>query len=141
MSYEAWGEPDDGPELPDGWLDEDDAQALRDENSVLRAALAELAALKDMRGRLELLTSREASDEGEEYERRKPLAWQAARDALVFDRDDAPPSVGDLASMVGRLALALRKAAPGNELSAKAADYLTRYKLLSPLRTDPTPNA
>jgi hypothetical protein len=25
MSYEAWGEPDDGPELPDGWLNEDDA--------------------------------------------------------------------------------------------------------------------
>jgi len=23
MSWEAWGEPDDGPELPDGWWDED----------------------------------------------------------------------------------------------------------------------
>jgi len=25
MSYEAWGEPDDGPDLPEGWMDEDDA--------------------------------------------------------------------------------------------------------------------
>ena len=23
MSWEAWGEPDDGPELPDGWWDKD----------------------------------------------------------------------------------------------------------------------
>lgn len=23
MSYEVWGEPDDGPELPDGWWDDD----------------------------------------------------------------------------------------------------------------------
>lgn len=30
MSYEAWGEPDDQQELPDGWLDEDQANELRD---------------------------------------------------------------------------------------------------------------
>lgn len=29
MSYEVWGEPDDGPELPDGWIDEEEAEALR----------------------------------------------------------------------------------------------------------------
>lgn len=40
MSYEAWGEPDDGPELPDGWLNEDDAQELRDQVAQLTNALS-----------------------------------------------------------------------------------------------------
>ena len=119
---------------------EDDAQALCDENSVLRAALSELVTLKDMKDELSHLLLREEGGAGEDYDRRKPLAWQAARDALAFDRDEAPPSVGDLAMLVAQLVRALRKAAPGNELSEKAADYLRRYKLLSPLRTDPTPN-
>lgn len=39
MSYEVWGEPDDGPELPDGWLDEDGAQELRDEITRLNAII------------------------------------------------------------------------------------------------------
>lgn len=28
MSWEAWGDPPDPPELPDGWLDEDQANEL-----------------------------------------------------------------------------------------------------------------
>jgi len=40
MSYEVWGEPDDGPELPEGWLNEDDAQELRDRITELEAKLA-----------------------------------------------------------------------------------------------------
>jgi hypothetical protein len=40
MSYEVWGEPDDGPELPEGWLDEDAAQDLRDRIKELEALLA-----------------------------------------------------------------------------------------------------
>ncbi|CAE6839517.1 hypothetical protein [Paraburkholderia nemoris] len=39
MSYEVWGEPDDGPELPEGWLDEDGAQDLRDEIARLNAII------------------------------------------------------------------------------------------------------
>lgn len=30
MSWEAWGEPDDGPELPEGWWDEDDVAGVQD---------------------------------------------------------------------------------------------------------------
>jgi len=30
MSYEAWGEPEEGPELPDGWWNEDDVQQVKD---------------------------------------------------------------------------------------------------------------
>ena len=30
MSYEAWGEPDDSPDLPEGCLDPDEAERLRD---------------------------------------------------------------------------------------------------------------
>lgn len=57
----------------------------------VRAALQELVALKDLKDRLEgpLLNARgnerqwcEVSDE---YERRKPLAWAAARAALAAD--------------------------------------------------------
>jgi hypothetical protein len=40
MSYEVWGEPDDGPELPEGWLNEEDAQELRDRIIALEAQLA-----------------------------------------------------------------------------------------------------
>ena len=29
MSWEAWGDPEDPPELPDGWLDEEEAEDLR----------------------------------------------------------------------------------------------------------------
>jgi len=48
----------------------------------LRAALAELVALKDMKDR-----GFGAHDTGweDEYMRRKPAAWQAARDALVHN--------------------------------------------------------
>lgn len=30
MSYEVWGEPDDGPELPDGWWNEDDVLGVQE---------------------------------------------------------------------------------------------------------------
>lgn len=30
MSWEAWGDPPDGPELPEGWWDEDQVSAMRD---------------------------------------------------------------------------------------------------------------
>jgi len=30
MSYEAWGEPDDGPELPDNWWDEDQTAGVQE---------------------------------------------------------------------------------------------------------------
>lgn len=46
---------------------------------------------------------------------------------------------GDLAALVKRLARALRKAKPGNEMSDQAMDYLKRQGLLgSPLRDAPT---
>lgn len=49
-------------------------------------------------------------------------------------------TVDDLASIVMRLAHALRKAAPDNEHTEKALDYLKRKELIgSPLRE--TPNA
>jgi hypothetical protein len=38
MRYEVWGEP--GLELPEGWLDEDDAQELRDRITELEAQIA-----------------------------------------------------------------------------------------------------
>ena len=48
----------------------------------------------------------------------------------------APPVVDDLSALVARLARALRKAAPGNDLSDKAVDYLRRNGLQgSPLRS------
>jgi hypothetical protein len=40
MSYEVWDEPDDGPDLPEEWLDEDDAQELRDRITELEAQIA-----------------------------------------------------------------------------------------------------
>lgn len=30
MSWEAWGEPDEGPELPEGWWDEDQVEAVQE---------------------------------------------------------------------------------------------------------------
>lgn len=49
-------------------------------------------------------------------------------------------AMGDLAMLTKRLAQALRKAAPDNELPAQALDYLRREGLTgSPLRE--TPNA
>ena len=51
-----------------------------DEIERLRSALAELVALKDMKDRGFGAHDTEGEDE---YMRRKPAAWQAARDALV----------------------------------------------------------
>ena len=30
MSWEAWGEPDEGPELPEGWWDEEQVGAMQE---------------------------------------------------------------------------------------------------------------
>jgi hypothetical protein len=30
MSWEAWGDPPDGPELPEGWWDEDQVAAMQE---------------------------------------------------------------------------------------------------------------
>jgi hypothetical protein len=51
----------------------------------------------------------------------------------------APPVTEDLSALAARLARALRKAAPGNDLAEKAMDYLRRKGLQgSPLRAAPT---
>lgn len=42
MSYEVWGEPDEGPELPDGWIDEEEAEALRQNVGNLAMLVAQL---------------------------------------------------------------------------------------------------
>lgn len=74
MSWEVWGDPEDPPELPEGWLCEEDAEELQ-------------------------------------------------------------KNVRELAMLVSKLVLALRKAAPDHNLPAKALDYLQRNDLLgSPLR-------
>ena len=49
--------------------------------------------------------------------------------------------VDDLAIMVRRLAQALRKAAPDNDLSGKALDYLNRAELSGAVMRDLQPNA
>lgn len=52
--------------------------------------------------------------------------------------DTPSPSADDLATLVARLAHALRKAAPDNDLADKATDYLLRHGLSpSPLRAAP----
>lgn len=39
MSWEAWGDPPEGPELPEGWWDEDQVMAMQD---AVRALCAEM---------------------------------------------------------------------------------------------------
>lgn len=53
------------------------------ENAALRAALAELVALKDMKDQLSLMLLREEGGMGLDYDRRKPLAWQRARELVT----------------------------------------------------------
>ncbi|MBK7646148.1 MAG: hypothetical protein IPJ12_03045 [Betaproteobacteria bacterium] len=52
------------------------------ENAALRAALAELVALKDMKDQLSFMLLREEGGMGLDYDRRKPLAWQRARELV-----------------------------------------------------------
>ena len=56
-----------------GWLRE-----LKD----VRAAHAELVALKAMKDEMSLMLLREEGGMGIEYDRRKPLAWQRARELV-----------------------------------------------------------
>ena len=48
---------------------------------------------------------------------------------LVEDDSQQSVDIAELAMLVARLALSLRKAAPANELSEKAMDYLKRHGL------------
>ncbi len=42
MSWEAWGDPEDPPELPDGWLCEEDAEDLQRNVGDLAMLVAQL---------------------------------------------------------------------------------------------------
>jgi hypothetical protein len=77
MSYEAWGEPDDPPELPEGWWDEDQVAEAEARISALCSALKELVALKEMKDR------GLSYDDRIEYADRKPKAWAAAKALLT----------------------------------------------------------
>ncbi len=95
MSREAWGDPPDpapqycphcgGQEHVDGcelWRADRRRAAAEGEAARLRAALAELVALKDMKDRLKQLHEMGHGTDYENYYKRKPLAWAAARAAL-----------------------------------------------------------
>lgn len=48
MSWEVWGDPEDPPELPDGWLCEEDAEELQQNVNELAMLVLQLArALRD----------------------------------------------------------------------------------------------
>ena len=61
---------------------EPDNEAMLERAKALREALTELVTLKDMKDQLSLMLLREEGRMGEDYDRRKPLAWDRAR-ALV----------------------------------------------------------
>lgn len=92
----------------------------------LEDALAELVACKDLKAAIhEVTTTREQAAHAAEYDRRKPLAWQRAREVLAaghFGQDDA--------SKRDRMAQDLQDAIDalvGDRLTAlKAADICTR---------------
>jgi hypothetical protein len=65
----------------------------------------------------------------------KSLEDKLAARSAAQGAAQVPAGVDDLATLVVRLVRALRKAAPGNELSYKAMDYLMRHDLApSPFR-------
>jgi hypothetical protein len=81
------------------WIDPEDLarsawQARDAEIAALRAALAELVALKDLKDEMDRLVSEAASPDEwdkvgileDEYIRRRPLAWDAARAAIDAQR-------------------------------------------------------
>lgn len=59
-----------------------EAEGLREERDALHAALTELVTLKRMKGELSLMLLREEGGMGLDYDRRKPLAWQRARELV-----------------------------------------------------------
>ncbi|WP_206118763.1 hypothetical protein [Chromobacterium fluminis] len=59
----------------------------------------------------------------------------ALRIALMDEFESHPSQVGDLVMLIKQLVRSLCKAAPDNEMAARALDYLKRKDLLgSPLR-------
>ncbi len=59
-----------------------EANGLRDERDALRAALTELVALNDMKNEMSHMLLREEGGMGIDYDRRKPIAWQRARELV-----------------------------------------------------------
>lgn len=58
------------------------AKAAAMKSDALYSALAELVALKAMKDELSLMLLREEGGMGLDYDRRKPLAWQRARELV-----------------------------------------------------------
>lgn len=63
------------------------AEAIAQKHDALHAALAELVALKDMKDELSLMLLREECGMGIDYDRRKPIAWQRARELVKPNAD------------------------------------------------------
>ena len=59
------------------------AEAIAQKHDALNAALAELVALKEMKDELSLMLLREEGGMGIDYDRRKPIAWQRARELVM----------------------------------------------------------
>ena len=66
-----------------------------------REALAELVALKDLKDRLHKLHEMGHGTDYDDYHRRQPLAWAAARAALAQPAVPAPDRYSELAEALG----------------------------------------
>lgn len=72
------------------------AEAAARRHDALYAALAELVALKDMKDEMSHMLLREEGGMGLDYDRRKPLAWQRARELVGSNAlANAPARTGD----------------------------------------------
>jgi hypothetical protein len=78
MSYEAWGDGDEfyGPELPEGWLDEDGAKELQDRIAELERERADA-----------LLDAERAREERNREHVRLNAEWMAKCEELRKERD------------------------------------------------------
>ena len=82
MSWEAWGDPEDPPELPDGWLCEEEAEDLRRNVGDLAMLVARLArCLNKPNGNT--LLARQALD----YLQREGLCGLPLREPIVRHGD------------------------------------------------------
>jgi hypothetical protein len=59
------------------------AEVFAQKHDALYAAMTELVALKDMKDELSLMLLREEGGMGLDYDRRKPIAWQRARELVT----------------------------------------------------------
>lgn len=59
------------------------AEAIALKHDALHAALTELVTLKDMKDEMSLMLLREEGGMGLDYDRRKPIAWQRARELVM----------------------------------------------------------